>query len=87
MHSGNNLNGGSMHSGNNLNGGSMHSGGMNDSAAALHCSTDGLLNDIMGDEMLDPAALLNEDPTDATSWGLDALGKLSNDKDLSNGSV
>ncbi|DBB11186.1 TPA: hypothetical protein ACH3X3_006638 [Trebouxia sp. C0006] len=69
--------------------------GMNAAAAALDCSTDGMLNDIMGDEsLLDPSMLLSGDgdPTDATFLGVDGLGmdhlkgsKLSHVKDLSDG--
>lgn len=70
-------------------------GGMNAAAAALDCSTDGILNDIMGDEsLLDPSMLLSGDgdPTDATFLGVDGLGmdhlkgaKLSHVKDLTDG--
>ena len=66
--------------------------GMNAAAAALDCSTDGILNDIMGDEsLLDPNLLLSGegDPTDASFLGVDVLGidhmkgpKLSHAKDL-----
>ena len=67
----------------------LNGAGMNDAAAALDSSHAGLLNDIMGvdDNLLDPASLLGEDPTDATSWPLDSLGKFANDKELSNCSV
>ena len=70
-------------------------GGMNAAAAALDCSTDGILNDIMGDEsLLDPSMLLSGDgdPTDATFLGVDGLGmdhlkgtKLSHVKGLTDG--
>ncbi|DBA76344.1 TPA: hypothetical protein ACH3X1_010055 [Trebouxia sp. C0004] len=71
----------------------LSGGGMNAAAAALDCSTDGILNDIMGDEsLLDPSMLLSGDgdPTDATFLGVDGLGmdhmkasELSHVKDLS----
>lgn len=73
----------------------LNGGGMNAAAAALDCSTDGILNDIMGDEsLLDPSILLSGDgdPADATFLGVDGLGmdhlkgsKLSHVKDLTDG--
>ncbi len=75
----------------------LNGSGMNAAAAALDCSTDGILSDIMGDEgLMDPNLLLSgdADPTDASFLGVDSLGmdqfkgpKLSHIKDMNDGSV
>lgn len=71
----------------------LNSVGMNAAAAALDCSTDGILHDIIGDDsLLDPNLLLSGDgDTDAAFLG-DGLGmdhlkgsKLSHIKDMNDG--